>query len=223
MSFGPDFDDLFRVAATYVDRILKGARVVDLPVERSSKFELAVNLRTAKVLVAATSPAWRARGPSSSATDIAGCFDPDYAWHDLAQVWQTPDAGEVAVSQMTQMSAADRKARFLSLGMTPTAAESVAAAINEVMGWCILALYRSAAQPAMAEWGKEFARGGATRPALAIIPSEDPYTGGPEMARRSAQRANAKIAMLERLGHWWMCQDPKRGAVVLNEFYAGLE
>jgi len=110
MSFGPDFDDLFRVAATYVDRILKGARVVDLPVERSSKFELAVNLRTAKVLVAATSPAWRARGPSSSATDIAGCFDPDYAWHDLAQVWQTPGAGEAAVSQMTQMPAAERAA-----------------------------------------------------------------------------------------------------------------
>ena len=43
------------------------------------------------------------------------------------------------------------------------------------------------------------------------------------MARRSAQRANAKIAVLERLGHWWMCQDSKRGAAVLNEFYAGLE
>ena len=87
----------------------------------------------------------------SWATDIAGCFDPDYAWHDLAKVWQTPGAGEAAVSQMTQMPAADRKARFVSLGMTPTAAESVAAAINEDMGRCILALYRSAAQPAMAE------------------------------------------------------------------------
>ena len=159
----------------------------------------------------------------SWAIDIAGCFDPGYAWHDLAQVWQTPGAGEAAVSQMTQMPVADRKARFVSLGMTPTAAESVAAAINEEMGRCILALYRSAAQPAMAEWGKEFARGGAKRPALAVIPSEDPYTGGPEMARRSAQRANAKIAVLEQLGHWWMCQDPKRGAAVLSEFYAGLE
>jgi hypothetical protein len=50
------------------------------------------------------------------ATDIAGCFDRDYAWHDLAQVWPTPGAGEAAVSQMTQMPAAGRKARFVSLG-----------------------------------------------------------------------------------------------------------
>jgi hypothetical protein len=107
--------------------------------------------------------------------------------------------------------------------MTPTAAESASAAMNEEMGRCILALYRSAAQPAMAEWGKEFARGGRKRPAFAIIASEDPYTGGPQMARRSAQRADAQIALLDQLGHWWMCQDPKRGAAVLNEFYAGLE
>ena len=156
-------------------------------------------------------------------TDIAGCFDPDYAWHDLAQVWQTRGAGEAAVQQMAQIPAAERKARFVSLGMTPTAAESASAAMNEEMGRCILALYRSAAQPAMAQWGKEFAQGGRKRPALAIIPSEDPYTGGPEMAQRSAQRADAQIAVLDRLGHWWMCQDPKRGAAVLNEFYAGLE
>ena len=61
ISYGPDLIDQHRQAASYIDRVLKGEKPADLPVQAPNKYELAINLKTAKALGLIVSPALLAR------------------------------------------------------------------------------------------------------------------------------------------------------------------
>jgi pimeloyl-ACP methyl ester carboxylesterase len=154
-------------------------------------------------------------------SDVIGIFDPDYQWHDLAQTWQTPGAGEDAIAEMMNVPHRDRTANLIGRGLATQVAPEVAEGMNTTMGECILQLYRDTAQPAMANLGKALDKA-AARPGLSIFATDDHWVGTDHQRHRTAQRAGAQTAMLDGLGHWWFTENPDTAATVLNNFWRAL-
>ena len=157
----------------------------------------------------------------SWASDVVGLFDPDYVSHDLAQVWQTPGDGEQLVDTMLGGTVEERAGRWTAFGVPSDVATSWAEAQGPAMGRAILLLYRSAAQPVIAEAGRAL-ENAAARPGLSILATEDSYVGSAAIRHRAAERAGARTEVLDGLGHWWMLEDPARGAAALTRFWETL-
>lgn len=157
----------------------------------------------------------------SWASDAVGLLDADYVWHDLAQVWQTAGEGEQLVEAMMGGTIESRAEQLSALGIPLDIATSIVSAQGPEMGRAILSLYRSARQPAMAQAGRAL-ENAAARPGLCLLPTDDPYIGPDDQRRRAADRAGARTEVLDHLGHWWMVQDPARGAEALTRFWETL-
>ena len=155
---------------------------------------------------------------SSWAADCGGLLHRDYVWHDAAQGWQTPGVGEESVGLLVHMDKTDLAGVFTGFGMSPDIAREVASHVNADMARCILALYRSAAQPAMRDLGALLASKSLPRGAV-IIPTADPYPGTPDMAHEVARSLDAITIELPDRGHWWMLEDPAAAALQLVGFW----
>lgn len=90
--------------------------------------------------------------------------------------------------------------------------------VDQTMAGCVLDLYRSAVEVGR-EWSGDFKA--IPAPGLVLIASDDPFLDR-DGARSGAERAGATVTELTGLGHWWMLQDPRRAAAVLEEFWESL-
>jgi len=151
-------------------------------------------------------------------TDSIGWFEPDYAWHSLAGTWQTPGDGEISVAAMTTGGVQDRAGYLTSIGLPDNVAEVLARESDQVSGQCVLELYRSAAQPTMAQLGQHLPAA-SRRPGLVLLATLDHGTGTDGMRRAAAARAGARLEVLAGLGHWWMIQEPRQVASLLQRFW----
>lgn len=153
------------------------------------------------------------------ACDVLGLFHPQFVWHVFAQIWQTPGDGEEYFTQSLAMPLDDRVAAYEAIGIPASIGERLLAVTDHTMGRAVLALYRSAVQPAMAEWGAHLGPA-ATVPGLAIIAPNDPFVQSDSLGAEMAVQLGATLHTLEGQGHWWMLGDPATGAAMLRDFWS---
>ena len=161
-------------------------------------------------------------GVRSWVTDVIGLFHPDHTWHDMAQTWRTPEAGEVAIAEMLDQPRENRVAMFAMFGIEGEVGNALAEAATPQMGECILGLYRSADEAVIGSPDRGFERLAAT-PGLCMLATDDGFVGSHDSIEQMAATCGATVHRLEGLSHWWMAQDPAAGAAALQSFWAGVE
>jgi pimeloyl-ACP methyl ester carboxylesterase len=154
----------------------------------------------------------------SWAADVANIAHPDYVWHPIAQVWQTPGDGEAFVAGQSQMPLADRAAGLEAAGVPHDGAVEMASATDADMGRCILDLYRSAVPNPHHDWGP---LAPTHAPGLVLHATEDPFADE-ALQQDVAAALGAGFAPIVGAGHFWPYQAPDAGAAVLTAFWDGL-
>jgi pimeloyl-ACP methyl ester carboxylesterase len=149
-------------------------------------------------------------------TDVANVFHPDYVWHAVAQIWQTPSQGEELMDGQLATPDAARGDVFVGFGVPEAAARTLGQGLDHTMSRCILDLYRSAVPNASKDWGHAVKPTDA--PGMLLIPTEDPFDSE-VLSREMGERLGARVEALDGLGHWWMLQDPDRSANALVGFW----
>lgn len=157
-------------------------------------------------------------GLHSWVADCGNLAHRDYEWHDIGKLWQTPGDGEAFVKSQNELPVEQRAGLYELMSVPHDDALEMAAAADETMGECILALYRSAMPNAYSLWGPWSPT---VPPGLVLHPAEDPF-GDERMAAEVAEQLGARFARIEGAGHFWPYQTPDAAAAELESFWASL-
>lgn len=150
--------------------------------------------------------------------DVGNILHPDYVWHDVAQIWQTPDAGEALMQAMADTPVEDQAQGLTALGITLDHARELAGWSDDVMRAQILGLYRSAVPNIHASWGPWAPTSAA---GLVLHATDDPFSDE-ALAGGVAHALGAELAILDGVSHFWPAQAPELGADALRRFWSGL-
>jgi pimeloyl-ACP methyl ester carboxylesterase len=149
--------------------------------------------------------------------DIGNILHPDYDWHDIGKLWQTPGDGEAFVAAQNALPREQRAGLFEALGVPHDDALEMADYNDATMGACILSLYRAAMPNAHALWGPWSK---VDAPGMVMNPTQD-MLGDGKLASEVAEALGARYETFDS-GHFWPYQAPETGAAVIQEFWASL-
>ncbi|CAM3535893.1 alpha/beta fold hydrolase [Kibdelosporangium persicum] len=149
--------------------------------------------------------------------DVANIMHPDYVWHSIAQVWQTPGEGEAAMRRTLATPRETLADRYTAFGVSQEDALEMARGQDETMGGSILSLYRSAMPNPHDDWGPLTAT---EAPGMVLHATGDQFSDEAR-ARDVANALGARYHPIEA-NHFWPYQAPDRAAEVLTSFWSSV-